>query len=135
MRLVFCLVLLGAAAQGWAQGEVQGRVQDSAQGRPEKFPLRVTQFIEQETPPLEQAVQAKDRAYFSGALARAQTLIAQVGDPADLERYPECTAAVLDFLIAGLCKMSPPGTLCEPATFFPKVAANIHTCKTQAAAT
>jgi hypothetical protein len=120
MKPLLPFLLLISCAATWAQPPS------------EKFPVTVTRFVAAETPALEQAVQARDRAYFTGALERAQTLIANVRNPAEMDRYPECSTVVLDFLIAGLCKISPPGTLCEPATFYPKVDANLAACKAQA---
>jgi hypothetical protein len=48
---------------------------------------------------------------------------------AALARYQVCTDAVTDYLIAGLCRISEPGTLCEPKTFLPRVASSIGACR------
>ena len=97
-----------------------------------EFPASASAFLAQELPQMEAAVSAKDRSYFSGGLERMQTFLNSWGlnssSSVALDTYPACTEAVSDFLIAGLCKISPPGTICEPDTFLPKVAANIAAC-------
>lgn len=97
-----------------------------------EFPASASAFLAQELPKMEAAVSAKDRNYFSGGLERMQTFLNSWGlnsqSSVALDSYPACTQAVSDFLIAGLCKISPPGTICEPDTFLPKVAANIAAC-------
>lgn len=103
-----------------------------AQQSTAEFPASASAFLAQEVPQMETAVSVKDRSYFSGGLERMQNFLNSWGlnspTPVALDTYPACTAAVSDFLIAGLCKISPPGTICEPDTFLPKVAANIAAC-------
>jgi len=96
------------------------------------FPASASSFLAQELPKMDVAVTAKDHNYFSGGLERVQTFLNSWGlntpSPEALNSYPACTEAVSDFLIAGLCKISPPNTICEPSTFLPKVSANIRSC-------
>ena len=81
---------------------------------------------------MERAVAAKDRAYFGDANLRMQAFLDAWGlhsNPVALERYPMCADAVTDYLIVGLCKISPPGKICEPSTFFPKFEQNLQQCR------
>lgn len=50
-----------------------------------------------------------------------------------LESNKACTDAATDFLIVGLCKISPPGAICNPGSFFPKTECNIQRCRALAA--
>jgi hypothetical protein len=85
---------------------------------------------------MNKALAENNRAYFGPALERVQAFLASWVErqgPTVLERNTACTDAATDFLIVGLCKISPPGAICEPATFFPKVERNIHQCRVLAA--
>jgi hypothetical protein len=92
------------------------------------FPAAASSFLAQELPQMEAAVEAKDRAYFSGGLERMKAFINSWPTSFALDTYPACTGAVRDFLIAGLCRISPPDSICEAETFLPKVAAEIAKC-------
>ncbi|RFP10162.1 MULTISPECIES: hypothetical protein [unclassified Duganella] len=95
------------------------------------FATEAVAFLDTELPQMDKAVADKDRAYFGPALDRVQLFFSGwSGD--QLERYPACSRAISDFLIVGLCKISPPGTLCEPVTFFPKVDNHIEQCRDSA---
>jgi hypothetical protein len=102
------------------------------QQSPAMFPAAASTFLEQELPRMEKAVAEKDRSYFLAANQRMEGFLKQWGlnspSPVALETFPACTNAVTDFLIAGLCRISPPGSLCEPSTFLPRVEANIASC-------
>lgn len=102
------------------------------QQSPAMFPSAASAFIAQELPKMEVAVAEKDRSYFLAANQRMEGFLNQWGlqapRPVALEQFPACTDAVTDFLIAGLCRISPPGSLCEPSTFLPRVEANITKC-------
>jgi hypothetical protein len=85
---------------------------------------------------MNKAVAEKDRTYFGPALERVQAFLAlweERQGATVLERNTACTDAATDFLIVGLCKISPPGSICELATFFPKVERNIQQCRALAA--
>jgi hypothetical protein len=53
-------------------------------------------------------------------------------NPATIEAFPACTDAAADFQIVGLCRISPPGTICDPVTFVPRFAKNLAQCRTAA---
>ncbi len=97
------------------------------------FPAAATQFIDSEMPAMEVAVAAKDRTYFSGATDRMNAFLKEWNAFAPgnslLEKYPACSAAVTDFVIVGLCKISPPDTICEPKTFIPEFEKNRADCR------
>ena len=99
-----------------------------------QFPLSANAFLERELPSMEAAVVAKDRAYFLPALERMKLFLAEWGGNSPkgslaLESFPACTNAVTDFLIGGLCRISPPGSICEPSTFLPRLESNIRQCQ------
>lgn len=115
MRKLIVLLAMAASLPGWAQGT---------------YPASVMRLVDRETPLMSEAVRSKDRAYFSAALQRVQQFTA-TADPLEMEWYPACTQAVTDFLIAGLCRISPPGTLCEPTTFLPRAENYMAQCRSQ----
>ncbi|MYM95297.1 hypothetical protein [Duganella vulcania] len=96
-----------------------------------EFATETAAFLDAELPRMDAAVENKDRAYFGPALARMQAFVGSWSGE-QLERDPACARALSDFLIAGLCKISPPGTLCEPETFIPKVDKHIAQCRAAA---
>jgi len=98
---------------------------------PSKFATGTAAFLDAELPQMDEAVAHKDRAYFGPALARMQAFL-NGWSGEQLERDPACSRALSEFLIVGLCKISPPGTLCEPETFIPKVDNNIARCRAAA---
>jgi hypothetical protein len=100
------------------------------------FPLGTVALLDRELPQMNKAVAEKDRAYFGPALDRVQAFLASWEErevATVLERNTACTDAATDFLIVGLCKISPSGSICEPAAFFPKVERNIQQCRVLAA--
>lgn len=90
-------------------------------------------FLSVEVPKMEAAVAAKDREYFKSGLERVKIFVGE--NWVDLDSSPPCTNAVTDFLIVGLCKISPAGSICEPETFIPKFEANLAMCRVAAKAT
>ncbi len=99
------------------------------------YPASTVKFLDVELPLMDAAVAAKDRAYFSGSNARVQAFLDGWGlksNPVAIEAFPACTDAVTDFQIVGLCRISPPGTICEPATFIPKFEKNLALCRSAA---
>lgn len=96
------------------------------------FIIAADRFLTVEVPQMEAAVTAKDRKYFDSGLERVKIFVEENG--ADLDQSPPCTNAVTDFLIVGLCQISPPGSICEPKTFIPKFEANLATCRAEAKA-
>jgi hypothetical protein len=107
-----------------------------ADDQPDTFPSDVVALLERELPQMNKAVTENDRTYFGPALGRVQALLTSWEKRQGfsvLEANAACTDAATDFLIVGLCKISPPGSICEPATFFPKAARNIEQCRVLAA--
>lgn len=107
-----------------------------ARAQTNTFPSEAVALLDRELPQMNKAVVEKDRAYFAPALERVQAFIASWDGREGinvLERNGACTDAATDFLIVGLCKISPPGAICEPATFFPKAERNIAQCRAIAA--
>lgn len=104
----------------------------AAQSQPQTSASAAAALLDRELPMMNKAVAVKDRAYFGPAQERVQSFLSlwqrQQGAGV-LEQYPACTDAVTDFLIVGLCSVSPRGSICEPATFYPKVARNIARCR------
>ena len=104
-----------------------------------RFPSAASAFLEREIPSMEAAIAAKDRTYFMPALERMKQFLAEwcgnspKGSVA-LETFPACTDAVTDFLTGGLCRISPPGSICEPSTFLPRLEGNIQQCQEMARA-
>src|ERR1700741_1324418 len=77
----------------------------------QNFPAAATQFIDSEMPVMEAAIAAKDRSYFTGASNRVTDFLNKwnaltPGSPI-LEQHPACASAVVDFVIVGLCRISP----------------------------
>ena len=107
-----------------------------AQDLHDTFASASVALLDRELPHMDKAVAEKNRAYFGPALERVQTFLdsrARRQGGAVLEQNAPCTDAVTDFLIVGLCKISPPGSICEPTTFFPKAERNIEQCRALAA--
>jgi hypothetical protein len=102
------------------------------QQSPAMFPAAASAFLAQELPQMEAAIAERDRSYFLSANQRMEGFLNQWGlkspRPVALEQFPACTDAVTDFLIAGLCRISPPGSLCDQSTFLPRVEANLAKC-------
>lgn len=104
----------------------------NAYAGPSDFVTAADEFLSVELPKMEAAVAGKDRAYFASGLERVKTFVNDHW--ADLDKFQPCTEAVSDFLIVGQCRISPPGSLCEPETFFPKFEANLAMCRAAAKA-
>jgi hypothetical protein len=122
MRTVLAFALLLQASCAFAEGATS------------QFPSAASAFLERELPNMEAAVAAKDRSYFMPALERMKAFLAEWGGnspkgSASLEGFPACTNAVTDFLIGGLCRISPPDSICEPSTFLPRLEDNIRQCQ------
>ena len=106
-----------------------------ANGQSETFPSGTVALLERELPQMNKAVSEKDRTYFGPALQRVQEFLSswerRQGDDM-LGMNKACTDAATDFLIVGLCKILPPGSICEPETFFPKTERDIQQCRAPA---
>ena len=108
-----------------------------AKAQSNTFASGTVALLDREIPQMSKAIAETDRAYFGPALDRVRAFLESWEEregPTVLERNTACTDAVTDFLIVGLCKISPPGSICEPTSFFPKVERNIQQCRAQAAA-
>jgi hypothetical protein len=106
-----------------------------ANGPSDTFPAAAVALLDRELPQMDKAVAEKDRAYFGPALERVQVFLGsweQRQGGSVVEQNTACMDAVTDFLIVGLCRISPPGSICEPTTFFPKVERNIAQCRAMA---
>jgi hypothetical protein len=104
-----------------------------AQADPDAFPAAAVAFLNTELSQMEKAVAENDRAFFQTGTRRVQSFLESWGlksaHPIALERYTMCVDAVTDYLIVGLCLISPPGSVCEPSTFFPKFKDNLQRCR------
>lgn len=89
-----------------------------AQQDASQFPAAATRFLDGEMPAMEAAVRNADRAYFHDAMARMVDFADAWGFKSranpELARYPMCTGAVQDFLVVGLCRITPNGEDCTP---------------------
>ena len=126
MKIALCLLLVFSSTLAMAESN------------PNLFPASAVEFLDAALPQMEKAVAAKDRAFFKSESARMQIFLESWGfnspQSAALEKYPMCTDAVTDYLIVGLCQISPPGTICEPSTFIPKFNAHLQQCRDAAKA-
>ncbi|MBS0428991.1 MAG: hypothetical protein JSR41_17070 [Proteobacteria bacterium] len=90
----------------------------SAQQDASQFPAAATRFLDGEMPAMEAAVRSGDRAYFHDAMARMVDFADAWGFKSranpELARFPMCTGAVQDFLVVGLCRVTPNGEDCTP---------------------
>jgi hypothetical protein len=96
------------------------------------FPRATIQFLDTELPLMEAAIAAKDSVFFRNSKVRMQSFLESWGlgkNSPELEAFPACTNATTDYLIVGLCKISPPGTICEPTTFIPKFEKSLSECR------
>lgn len=84
-----------------------------------QFPAETIRFLDAEMPGMEAAVRSGDRSYFAPAMARMVDFADQWGFKAHanpvLARYPMCTGAVEEYLLVGLCRLTPNGEDCTPA--------------------
>ena len=108
----------------------------SAQQAPSDFPLDSVGYLNEELPRMEAAIAAKDRSFFHGAMARTVQFSERWGFEAqanpDLAKYPMCTEAVMDYVVVGMCKLSPSGDGCEPG-LASRFEANVQRCREVAA--
>lgn len=117
---VLAAALIVAAPWAWAQ-------QDASQ-----FPAAATRFLDGELPAMEAAVRSGDRGWFHDAMARMVEFADAWGFKSrakpELARYPMCTGAVQDFLVVGLCRITPNGEDCTPmlASSFER---NLRACR------
>jgi hypothetical protein len=104
---------------------------------PGQFPAAAVRFMDAELPPMDAAVAARNFDFFEDATARMVAFSDDWGFKAlanpDLAPYKACTSAVSDFVVVGLCRLTPQSSACEPelpALF----ARNLALCREAAAA-
>lgn len=106
VRRVLAVVLVAVAP--WA----------AAQQDPSQFPAAAVRFLDGELPAMDAAVRSGDRTYFHDAMARMVDFADAWGFKSranpELARFPMCTGAVQDFLVVGLCRVTPNGEDCTP---------------------
>jgi hypothetical protein len=107
----------------------------TAQQNPADFPLDAVGYLNEELPRMEAAIAAKDRGFFHGAMVRTVQFSERWGfkvtaNP-ELAAYPMCTAAVMDYAVVGMCRLSPSDE-CEPG-LAPRLDANVQRCREVAA--
>ncbi|MDQ0037420.1 hypothetical protein J2W30_005196 [Variovorax boronicumulans] len=103
---------------------------------PSAFPLDAAGYLNEELPRMEAAIAARDRSFFHGAMARTVQFTERWGfkvkaNP-DLAAYPMCTSAVMDYVVVGMCKLTPGDEVCEPG-LAPRFDANVKQCRELAA--
>ena len=103
---------------------------------PSAFPLDAAGYLNEELPRMEAAIAARDRSFFHGAMARTVQFTERWGfkvkaNP-DLAAYPMCTSAVMDYVVVGMCKLTPGDEACEPG-LAPRFDANVKQCRELAA--
>jgi hypothetical protein len=108
----------------------------TAQQDPAGFPLDSVGYLNEELPRMEAAIAAKDRSFFHGAMARTVQFSERWGfkvkaNP-DLAAYPMCTAAVMDYVVVGMCKLTPGDESCEPG-LASRFDSNVQRCREIAA--
>jgi hypothetical protein len=109
---------------------------NAQQDSPSAFPQDAVGYLNEELPRMEAAVAARDRSFFHGAMARTVQFSERWGFKAkanpDLAAYPMCTAAVMDYAVVGMCKLTPGDEACEPG-LAPRFDANVQRCREIAA--
>ena len=85
---------------------------------------------------MEAAISAKDRGFFHDAMARTVEFSDRWGfkvkaNP-ELAAYPMCTSAVMDYVVVGMCKLTPGGDACEPG-LAARFDGNVRRCREIAA--
>ncbi|MGJ7605521.1 hypothetical protein ACSFA7_14375 [Variovorax sp. LT1R20] len=125
LRPLIALSLVLAASLAAAQQEP-----------PSAFPLDAAGYLNEELPRMEAAIAARDRSFFHGAMARTVQFTERWGfkvkaNP-DLAAYPMCTSAVMDYVVVGMCKLTPGDEACEPG-LAPRFDANVKQCRELAA--
>lgn len=108
----------------------------TAQQNPADFPLDSVGYLNEELPRMEAAIAAKDRSFFHDAMARTVEFSDRWGfkvkaNP-DLAAYPMCTAAVMDYVVVGMCKLTPGDDACEPG-LAARFDSNVKRCREIAA--
>ena len=108
----------------------------AAQQDPLAFPLDSVGYLNEELPRMEAAIAARDRSFFHGAMTRTVQFSERWGfkvkaNP-DLAAYPMCTSAVMDYVVVGMCKLTPGDEACEPG-LAPRFDANVKQCRELAA--
>ena len=103
---------------------------------PSAFPLDAAGYLNEELPRMEAAIAARDRSFFHGAMTRTVQFTERWGfkvkaNP-DLAAYPMCTSAVMDYVVVGMCKLTPGDDACEPG-LAPRFDANVKQCRELAA--
>lgn len=103
---------------------------------PSAFPLDAAGYLNEELPRMEAAIAARDRSFFHGAMTRTVQFTERWGfkvkaNP-DLAAYPMCTSAVMDYVVVGMCKLTPGDEVCEPG-LAPRFDANVKQCRELAA--
>ncbi|MBT2335287.1 hypothetical protein J7E49_15385 [Variovorax paradoxus] len=108
----------------------------AAQQDPSSFPLDSVGYLNEELPRMEAAIAARDRSFFHGAMARTVEFSERWGFKAqanpDLAKYPMCTEAVMDYVVVGMCRLTPTDGACEPG-LAPRFEANVQRCREVAA--
>jgi len=123
LRLLAALPLAVAASMATAQQDPSG------------FPLDSVGYLNEELPRMEAAIAAKDRSFFHGAMIRTVQFSERWGfkvkaNP-DLAAYPMCTSAVMDYVVVGMCKLTPSDE-CEPG-LASRFDTNVQRCREVAA--
>ena len=103
---------------------------------PSAFPLDAAGYLNEELPRMEAAIAARDRSFFHGAMARTVQFTERWGfkvkaNP-DLAPYGTCTSAVMDYVVVGMCRLTPGDDACEPG-LAPRFDANVKQCRELAA--
>lgn len=100
------------------------------------FPLDAVGYLNEELPRMEAAIAARDRSFFHGAMTRTVQFSERWGfkvkaNP-ELAPYGMCTSAVMDYVVVGMCKLTPGDEACEPG-LAPRFDANVQRCREVAA--
>ena len=108
----------------------------TAQQNPADFPLDAVGYLNEELPRMEAAIAAKDRGFFHDAMARTVEFSDRWGfkvkaNP-ELAAYPMCTSAVMDYVVVGMCKLTPGDDACEPG-LAARFDGNVRRCREIAA--
>ena len=103
---------------------------------PSAFPLDAAGYLNEELPRMEAAIAARDRSCCHGAMVRTVQFSERWGfkvkaNP-DLAAYPMCTSAVMDYVVVGMCRLTPGDEACEPG-LAPRFDANVQRCREMAA--
>jgi hypothetical protein len=104
---------------------------------PAQFPVAAMRFLDDEMPRMEAAVAARNFDFFEDATARMVAFSEDWGFKAlanpDLAAYGACTAAVSDYVVVGLCRLTPQSSACDAA--LPSLfARNVAQCRRAASA-